>query len=245
MTFNSLFRYSCCAYSIAAKSKVGKFSMNVINIQNPSNNTESVNSAVSALLDGSIIALPTDTIYGIAGLAQNDKAVEEIYNIKKRNENKSLAICVANIEDVYIWGKVTIPDDLLKLLLPGPVTLIFERSEALNPSLNPNNNLVGIRIPNHNFIRNVVTKCGSPLALTSANISSEKSPLKVEEFQNLWEKLEKVFDGGSLGNSEQCRKGSTIMDLSVSGRYKVVRKGSAYFKTTKLLNKFGLKRLSC
>ncbi|KAL7643250.1 UNVERIFIED_CONTAM: hypothetical protein RMT77_006541 [Armadillidium vulgare] len=233
-----------CFSTIAHKSILNSLSMNIIKIVNNSFNQKHINSAVSCLLDGSVIALPTDTIYGIACLAQNDKAIKSIYKIKKRKTEKPLAICVNSVEDIYIWGKVTVPDELLHSLLPGPVTLIFERSEALNPGLNPDTNLVGIRIPDHLFIREVVSKCGSPIALTSANISCEKSPLKISEFQELWDKLGKVFDGGTLGESTHCRKGSTIIDLSISGCYKVIRKGSAYSNTSKILHKFELKRIN-
>lgn len=103
------------------------------------------------------------------------------------------------------YCKVPVQKSLLSDLLPGPVTLVFQRSEALNPDLNPftsvwvlskirqlekifNSNceispcspqLVGVRIPDHNFMRRLCQLCGEPLALTSANISSHTSTLAV------------------------------------------------------------------
>ena len=70
-------------------------------------------------------------------------------------------------------------DEVLEDLLPGPVTLIFKRSALLNPSLNPTNNSVGIMIPKFQFIQDLSKKCNEPLALTSANLSSGISPLKI------------------------------------------------------------------
>ena len=70
--------------------------------------------------------------------------------------------------------------DLLRDLLPGPVTAVLERGVGLNPHLNPGNPLVGIRIPAHSFTRRLVAACGAPLALTSANISNTTSTLAVE-----------------------------------------------------------------
>ena len=200
--------------------------------------------AASHLLEGCVIALPTDTLYGLAALAQNDDAITDIYKIKKRSLEKPLAICVSEVEDVYLWGKVTISDLLLKQLLPGPVTLIFERTPALNLNLNPDTSLVGIRIPDHEFVRSVVKECRSPLALTSANVNSEKSPLNVSEFEPLWEKLKVVYNGGELGQTALCRRGSTIVDLSIRGHFKVVRKGVAYSRTKKHLEDSGLKRMA-
>lgn len=73
-----------------------------------------------------------------------------------------------------------VPQDLLEDLLPGPVTIVLERSSHLNTDLNPGTDLVGIRIPNHPFIIDLAQKCGGPIALTSANISSTKSTLNIQ-----------------------------------------------------------------
>lgn len=70
--------------------------------------------------------------------------------------------------------------DLLSKLLPGPVTLIFERTPALNEGLNPYTLHVGIRIPDHAFIRELARCCYAPLALTSANKSATKSSLNIK-----------------------------------------------------------------
>ena len=75
---------------------------------------------------------------------------------------------------------MTIPPDLLSRLLPGPVTTVFERTSDLNPHLNPGIGLVGVRIPDHSFVQQLVALCGGPLALTSANISHTRSTLSVE-----------------------------------------------------------------
>ena len=133
------------------------------------------------LRSGEVVATPTDTIYGLAALANTTKAVRKIYDIKGRNQSKPISICVSNVKEVGLWGNVTISETLLELLLPGPVTLCFKRSENLNPELNPDSPIVGIRIPDHPFIREVCRLTQSPLALTSANISQGKSTLAVEE----------------------------------------------------------------
>lgn len=78
------------------------------------------------------------------------------------------------------WGKVSISDDILHNLLPGAVTLVFERTKELNSGLNPGTNLVGIRIPNHQFVQRLAKACQEPIALTSANKSAGMSSLKIE-----------------------------------------------------------------
>uniref|UniRef100_A0A8C0UXF8 Threonylcarbamoyl-AMP synthase n=1 Tax=Cyanistes caeruleus TaxID=156563 RepID=A0A8C0UXF8_CYACU len=122
---------------------------------------------------------------------------------------------------------VNVPDELLRDLLPGPVTLVLQRSEELNKDLNPFTSLVGVRIPNHPFMRDLARACSGPLALTSANISSQGSTLTVLEFQDLWPQLSLVIDGGPIGDiqSPECRLGSTVVDLSVSGKFSIIRPG--------------------
>lgn len=182
----------------------------------------------------------------MAALAQSTEAVKKLYQIKKRHEEKPVAICVGNVEDVYKWGKVTIGDDVLQDLLPGPVTLVFERTEALNPELNPTTQLVGIRIPDHEFVRQLSLACNEPLALTSANVSTVgQSSLRIEEFKDIWSNLDLILDGGVIGLTEDCRKGSTVVNLSVSGKFSIIREGSAYNQTVSILSeKYGLEDCS-
>lgn len=198
--------------------------------------------AAQALEKGGVIATPTDTIYGLAALANNIKAVRKIYEIKGRNQAKPVAICVADIDDVYKWGQVPISKELLKTLLPGPVTLCFNRQDCLNPELNPETSLIGIRIPDYPFIQEVCRQSRLPLALTSANVSSEKSSLAIDEFADLYAHLSVIFDGGTLGQTEESRLGSTVVDLSHPGLFKIIRPGSAERQTIKKLIDFGLVR---
>lgn len=141
------------------------------------------------------------------------------------------------------YCQVRVPRELLEDLFPGPVTLVMERSEELNKDLNPFTRLVGIRIPDHAFMLDLAHMFGGPLALTSANLSSQASSLSVEEFQDLWPHLSLVIDGGPIGDSQspECRLGSTVVDLSVPGKFGIIRPGCALENTTEILQqKYGL-----
>ncbi|XP_033495917.1 threonylcarbamoyl-AMP synthase [Epinephelus lanceolatus] len=200
---------------------------------------EILSCTVKALREGHVVAVPTDTIYGLACLAQNSEAVKKIYEIKERNGHKPLAISVGEIQDIYKYCKVKVKEALLADLLPGPVTLVFERSEALNTDLNPFTPLVGVRIPDHDFMRRLCQMCAEPLALTSANVSSHTSTVAVHEFQELWPNLAVVVDGGPIGDNS--RLGSTVVDLSVLGKYRIIRPGCALSSTVDVLeHKYGL-----
>ncbi|NXI48007.1 YRDC protein, partial [Galbula dea] len=204
---------------------------------------ETVSAAAGVLQAGGLVAVPTDTVYGVACLAQDSGAVRSVYSLKGRNGGKPLAICLADVDHIYRYCRVNVPDELLRDLLPGPVTLVLKRSEELNKDLNPFTSLVGVRIPNHAFIRELAGACSGPLALTSANVSCQASTLTVLEFQDLWPQLSLIIDGGPIGDvqSPECRLGSTVVDLSVSGKFTIIRPGCALTSTTEILReKYGL-----
>lgn len=211
----------------------------VLQQESRTDGAEVLRQTANALQEGHVVALPTDTIYGLACLAQNSEAVSRIYDIKWRDTQKPLAICVGGIRDIYKYCKVTVKEELLANLLPGPVTLVFERTDVLNKELNPFTSLVGVRIPDHLFMRHLCQMCGEPLALTSANITSQSSTVAAQEFQELWPKLAVVVDGGAIG--DQNRLGSTVVDLSVIGKYRIIRPGCALSSTLEVLqHKYGL-----
>ncbi len=195
-----------------------------------------VRAATNHIRQGGVIAVPTDTIYGLAADAQNHEAVQKLYAIKGRDFLKPIAICVPSVSVIGIWGRADhIPRKMLSTLLPGPVTVILNRTERLNPSLNPKTVKVGIRIPKHDFMQHLTSSLNTPIALTSANKSNEMSSIAVHEFSSLWSQLDAVFDNGTIGNH---RSGSTIVDLSEPGKYEIVRKGSYLEDTIRILKKF-------
>ncbi|XP_065210795.1 threonylcarbamoyl-AMP synthase [Planococcus citri] len=197
-----------------------------------------VSIAVEHIQRGDIIALPTDTIYGLAASAQSVTAIHKLYQIKDRSYCKPIAICVSEVGKIHQWGKIDhLPQKILFELLPGPVTVIVERTNRLNHKLNPGVSKVGIRIPDNVFIQKLTSALDVPLALTSANKSNQTSTVTVDEFSPLWNHLGAVFDGGKIGDD---RAGSTIVDLSVPGKYEIIRQGSDFDVTIDILKKYNL-----
>ncbi|CAH9071335.1 unnamed protein product [Cuscuta epithymum] len=182
--------------------------------------------AIEAIKFGHVIAVPTDTLYGFACDACSAKAVNHIYEIKGRKYTNPLAICVGDVHDIHKYAFTDhLPNGLLHSLLPGPVTLVLSRGESsiLEKSLNPGVESIGVRVPDNNFIR-VIARCsGSALALTSANLSGQASSIKIRDFENLWGHCAYIFDGGVL---PARRAGSTVVDLTKQGKYKILRSGS-------------------
>ncbi|KAH9616586.1 hypothetical protein KSS87_020609 [Heliosperma pusillum] len=107
-------------------------------------------------------------------------------------------------------------------------------SSILEKSLNPGVDSIGIRVPDNDFIRDIARGSGSALALTSANLSGHPSSVSVKDFENLWEHCAYIFDGGKL---PMGRAGSTIVDLTIPGKYKIIRPGSAREDTVAILQR--------
>ncbi|KYN26635.1 PREDICTED: yrdC domain-containing protein, mitochondrial [Trachymyrmex cornetzi] len=203
----------------------------------------SVAMAAELLRQGKVIAVPTDTVYGLACLAANSHAVQRLYEIKQRDERKPLAVCLSNVKEVGIWGIIDdIPAGMLEDLLPGPYTICLRRTFALNEALNPGIDTVGIRVPNDKFIRSVAQIVG-PLALTSANVSKEPSSLHPDEFRALWPELDGVFhSSNNLKKQTDARRiGSTVVDVSKLGCYSIVRRGISAHVIISILNRYRLK----
>uniref|UniRef100_A0A1Q3F4A0 Threonylcarbamoyl-AMP synthase n=1 Tax=Culex tarsalis TaxID=7177 RepID=A0A1Q3F4A0_CULTA len=215
------------------------FKKYVVDIASPN----AIPQAANLLESGEVIALPTDTVYGLACSANDPEAIKKLYDIKGRICTKPVAICVPEIRDVLHWGNAAhLPMDLLEELLPGAVTIVVYKSHHLdNPYLNPGVDKIGIRVPKFDFIRNVTKQFKAPMALTSANLSSQQSTLNVKEFQILWPRLGAVFDGGQLGLSEEQRAASTVIDLSEPGEFEIIRKGVAIKRTIELLKRYRFK----
>lgn len=202
----------------------------------------SVPTAAAALRAGKVIAVPTDTLYGLAACANNSAAVQQVYFIKRRLPQKPIAICVADPADVASYGMTDhLPPGLLEDLLPGPVTVMLDKrtNAKLAAELNPGAPAIGVRVPDCAFIRELCHNYGGAIALTSANISGSTSTVEIEEFRDLWPQLGGVFDAGRI---RADRAGSTIIDLTKPGHFAIHRQGIDCERVNELLSaKYSLK----
>ncbi|XP_059626772.1 uncharacterized protein LOC132269553 isoform X2 [Cornus florida] len=196
--------------------------------------------AIEAVKAGKIVAVPTDTLYGFACDACSTEAVNRIYEIKGRKHTSPLAICVGDVQDIQRFAVTDhLPYGLLDCLLPGPVTVVLRRGDSsiLEKSLNPGLESIGVRVPDCNFIRVISSGSGSALALTSANLSGQPSSVDIKDFENLWEHCAYVYDAGALPSG---RAGSTVVDLTKLGKYRILRPGSAKEETVAILERHSL-----
>lgn len=233
---------------VAASTLVNEMSMDNV-VQLCGNENPAVRLALKHLRQGDVIAVPTDTVYGLAVDSGNSAAIGMLYKLKGREEKKPLAICLGSVEEVKMYGNTDfLPKGLIKTLLPGPVTILITREDKLNPDLNPGVKLVGIRVPEatqYPFVQNVASALGRPLALTSANLSNEPNCINIREFKSLWPKIGMIFSTEDISNTrDKSREASTIVDLSEKGKFSIRRHGVGYMRTLEILKHFGLEEIS-
>ncbi|KAL0284088.1 UNVERIFIED_CONTAM: YrdC domain-containing protein, mitochondrial [Sesamum angustifolium] len=138
--------------------------------------------------------------------------------------------------------KTIIPTKLAQpQTLPLLFTSLFQQSTGessiLEKSLNPGLDSIGVRVPDCNFIRVIARGSRSALALTSANLSGQPSSVDIKDFENLWEHCAYIYNGGVLPSG---RAGSTVVDLTKLGQYKILRPGSAKDETVAILERYSL-----
>ena len=176
------------------------------------NNIEKI---ITALKNGPVLVLPTDTVYGLVCDAKNEKAVEKIFEIKERNKSKPLAVFVKDLKMAKEYAEISKEQEVvIKKSWPGAVTFILK---SKNIEVGPLSALVygegtiGMRAPDYDLIKNIFSEFSSPLAQTSANISGNPATTKTSEVLNeLSDKDVIIVDAGDLPSARP----STIIDLT-------------------------------
>ncbi|KHN76202.1 YrdC domain-containing protein, mitochondrial [Toxocara canis] len=200
-----------------------------------------ISRAVHVLESGGVVALPTDTIYGLSTTLSN---ADKLFKLKARSRLKPFALFLSDISEISKWAVVTVDKRTIARLLPGPVTLVFNRSTLLPADFNKEHRTIGIRIPDHDFVRAVSRQLGAvPIVQTSANLSgATENPVSIQDFEELWPNVDLIIDGGVLKDptGEVSRQGSTVVNLCISGTYSIIRDGCVRYSTEAKLRDCGL-----
>jgi tRNA threonylcarbamoyl adenosine modification protein (Sua5/YciO/YrdC/YwlC family) len=172
---------------------------------------------------GRVVGVPTDTFYGLAADPFNLAAVEEIYRVKGRPENRALPILVNSIEQAAMLAR-DLPLNFLRLtkkFWPGALTIVVEASHRLPLKVTANKGRVALRWPNSQVVSAIIDQVGSPITGTSANISGFPSCSNAQELvKQLGERLPLILDSGDTGSTVS----STIVNLTGED-WKIVREG--------------------
>ena len=171
---------------------------------------------------GKAVVLPTETVYGLFAKALDEKAVDHVYQLKRRPRDKALNLNVAGLDDILNFSKNQPPylQQLVDHFLPGPLTIILEANERVPYWVNSDMATVGFRMPSHPVTLELIREFG-PLIGPSANLSGQASGVS-------FYKILQDFDQEVLGIEDDAfltGQDSTILDLS-SDKVKILRQGS-------------------
>lgn len=155
--------------------------------------------AAALLRAGELVAVPTDTVYGLAGHAQKTETLQEIFLVKKRPQDKPLIAQVDHIDKAAGFVK-NIPNHaraLAEKYWPGALTLIFEATKEVSPVMLSGGTTMGLRVPDHDMTLELLRQLDFPLAVTSANLSGHPSPTTAEEVnEQIGDNIAYILDGG-------------------------------------------------
>ena len=174
-----------------------------------------IKEAVNLLLAGEVVAIPTETVYGLAADARRDEAVNKIFSAKKRPADNPLIAHIGDISQVDILATNISKEArlLMEHFWPGPLTLILPCSGVVSKLVTAGLNTVALRMPSHKVALKLLRTSGIPLAAPSANLSGKPSPTRPEHvMQDLKNRIAGVISGGV------CEIGleSTVIDMTVT-----------------------------
>jgi len=179
--------------------------------------------AVSIIQRGEIVAVPTETVYGLAADARNVDAVKKIFAVKNRPANHPLIVHIASFEKLSEWAKDIPPVAAIiaKHFWPGPITLLLKKNDLVNDVVTGGLNTIAIRVPHNKAFLKMLELLNTGLAAPSANPHKRISPTTAQHVMSgLSGKIEAILDGGP------CQIGveSTILDVT-KDRISILRHG--------------------
>ena len=187
--------------------------MNTLHFEIHSPNSGDITKVASILKDGGVVAIPTETVYGLAGNALKGECVKKIYEAKGRPSDNPL---IVHISDISQWAPLVthIPESAMALaekFWPGPLTIILPKSDIIPTEISGGLDTVAVRMPSDEIARAIISGCGFPLAAPSANTSGKPSPTCASHVtEDLDGKIDAIVDSG------ECSVGieSTVITLA-------------------------------
>lgn len=177
----------------------------------PADQTDAIQIAVQMINDGGTVAFPTDTVYGLGADAFSPPAIDQLFAIKERDQDRAIAVLLGSIEQLSLVTESPSPAalQLAHDYWPGALTLVVPRHSGMPSNLSPRPT-IGVRIPNHPVALAFLLAAG-PLAVTSANLSGQQNTTTAEEvLSQLDGRVDLVLDGGKTPGGVP----STVVDMT-------------------------------
>ncbi len=184
------------------------------------------------LKNDGIVAVPTDTVYGLCAHIASEKAKENLIKIKNRPENNAFPVMCANLKQIKSIAKVDEKSEkIINAFMPGPITILLEKRIVIPEYVNNGLRLIAVRMATSKTLEDLIEKVGSPIFMTSANLSGEPVCKSIEEIQEKFQNLDGVLEGKvSFGQA------STIVDCT-SDEINIIRQGPIFIEEIKKIIK--------
>jgi L-threonylcarbamoyladenylate synthase len=180
-----------------------------------------VEEAVNILKQGGVIIFPTDTVFGVGAVVSNEVAIEKLYQVKKREADKPTALLVSSIEMAKRYGEFN--NEILGLVekyWPGGLTVVVEAVKGVSKSVLGPDGKVGLRVPDHPVILEIIDELGEAVVASSANFAGGKAPMQSREIDSEFRELVDGVVEGEAGG----RKPSTVIKID-KHNIRVLRQG--------------------
>lgn len=173
----------------------------------------SITRAAELLKQKEVVAFPTETVYGLGADASSEEAVAKIFEAKGRPADNPLIVHVANKDQInnYVEKITPLAEKIIDAFMPGPVTVILPSNGTIAKNVTAGLTTIGIRIPDHQAARELISQANLPIAAPSANISGKPSPTSaIHVYSDLHGKIAGILDGGPTGIGVE----STVVDCT-------------------------------
>ena len=179
---------------------------------------------INILDNDGLIIFPTDTVYGLACNCFSEKAINKIFDIKKRAKYKPINVLTDSYDKILkVVDKINPKEEkIIKKYMPGALTIILDKKKTVPDILTASLPTIGVRIPNNKIALEILKRVDYPLATTSANISGKEAGIKINDFINEFDgKVDAIIDGGET----EIKKASTIVRVE-ENHIDVIREGT-------------------
>ena len=181
---------------------------------------DDIDEIVDILKNNGVISVPTDTVYGVCARIDSKKAHDNLILVKNRPETKPFPVMCANeeqIKDIAIVNEKA--EKIIKAFMPGPITIVLNKKETVPDYITNGKKTIAIRMATSKTLEKIILSLGTPIFMSSANQSGEKTSESLEEIEKNCPKINGILEGKiKLG------VGSTIIDCT-SEKIKVLREG--------------------
>jgi L-threonylcarbamoyladenylate synthase len=187
----------------------------ILSVKDIQTDIDNIQLVADTLRTGGLAAMPTETVYGIATNALDEKAVSRIFSVKGRPQDNPLIVHIADVEELSaLVQEITLnARKLAEAFWPGALTMVLPSSGLIPKSVNAGLGTIAVRMPGLPVTREIIRRAGVPIAAPSANISGSPSPTTAQHcIDDLWGKVELIADGG------ECTVGleSTVISLATA-----------------------------